>query len=206
VQINEISYTSFMPRVLAHPKRMTFEEYLEFEEHAETKHEFVDGFIFAMAGANNRHNIISGNVFAFARVAARTAQCRAYMNDMKLRTPEPERHGYYPDVLVTCTPDDFNTNVKTTACFIVEVLSKSTEDVDRGEKWQNYRKLPSLQAYILVSQKQRYVEIYRRMTDGSWRYEVLENEGTLELPCVNASMTLDDIYEDVDFSVQDDSE
>jgi Uma2 family endonuclease len=185
---------------------MTFEEYLEFEKHAEVKHEFVDGFIFAMAGANNKHNIISGNVFALARVAARATQCRAYMKDMKLRTPEPDSHGYYPDVFVTCDSDDFNTNVKTTACFIAEVLSTPTEDIDRGEKWQNYRKLSSLQAYVLVSQKQRYVEIYKRMTDGSWRYDALENDGILELPCVNASMTLDDIYEDVDFSVQDDSE
>jgi Uma2 family endonuclease len=195
-----------MPRVLANPNRMTFEEYLKFEERADTKHEFVDGFIFAMAGANNKHNVISGNIFVFARVAARTTQCRAYMNDMKLRTPEPDSQGYYPDVLVTCTPDDFNTNVKTTACFIAEVLSKSTEDVDRGEKWQNYRKLSSLQAYILVSQKQRYVETYKRMGDGSWRYEVLENDGTLNLPCINASITLSEIYEDVDFSKQDDSE
>ena len=185
---------------------MTFEEYLEFEERAEAKHEFVDGFIFAMAGANNAHNLISGNIFAIARAAARITQCRAYMNDMKLRTPEPESQGYYPDVLVVCTPDDFNTNVKTTACFIVEVLSKSTEDVDRGEKWQNYRKLSSLQAYVLVSQKQKYVEIFRRMADGSWRYEALENNETLDLPCINASMTLDDIYEDVDFSAREDSE
>lgn len=195
-----------MPRVLANPNRMTFEEYLEFEKRAETKHEFVDGFIFAMAGANNKHNLISGNIFTLARVASRKTQCLAYMNDMKLRTPEPDSQGYYPDVLVICTPEDFNANVKTTACLIVEVLSKSTEDVDRGEKWQNYRKLSSLQAYVLVSQKQRYVEIYRRMADGSWRYEVLEKDGTLDLPCINASMTLDEIYEDVDFIKQDDSE
>jgi Uma2 family endonuclease len=195
-----------MPRVLASPNRMTFEEYLEFEKAAETKHEFVDGFIFAMAGANNAHNIISGNVFLRVGIAARAGNCRAYVNDMKLRTPQPDSHGYYPDVFVTCEGDDFNTNVKTTACFIVEVLSKSTEDVDRGEKWQNYRKLSSLQAYILVSQKQKYVEIYRRMADGSWRYEALENNGTLDVPCINASMTLDDIYEDVDFNAGEDGE
>ena len=189
-----------MPRILANPKRMTFEEYLEFEKQAEIKHEFVDGFIFAMAGANNTHNMISGNAFVIAKLAAKASQCRAYMNDMKLRTPEPDGHGYYPDVFVTCDLDDLNTDLKTTACFILEVLSASTEDIDRGEKWQNYRKLPSLQAYILVSQTQKYVEVYRRMPDGSWRYEVLENEGVLELPCVNTSITLEEIYEDVDLS------
>lgn len=195
-----------MPRVLANPNRMTFEEYLEVEKRAETKHEFVDGFVFAMAGANNAHNVIRGNVFLKVGSAARVAKCRAYINDMKLRTPEPESHGYYPDVFVTGDLDDLNTDVKTTACFIVEALSKSTEDIDRGEKWQNYRKLSSLQTYVLVSQKQRYVEIYRRLADGSWRYEVLENDGTLELPRINASITLEEIYEDVDFSARDDTE
>ncbi len=193
-----------MPRVLASPKQMTFGEYLEFEKRAETKHEFVDGFIFAMAGANNIHNVISSNIFLKVGVAARAAKCRAYINDMKLRTPEPETRGYYPDVFVTCDPDDFNTDIKTTACFILEVLSKSTEDIDRGEKWQNYRKRASLQAYLLVSQNQRYAEMYSRMADGSWRYEALENDGTLELPCVNTSITLEEIYEDVDCTARDD--
>jgi Uma2 family endonuclease len=193
-----------MPRILANARKMTFEEYLEFEKRADTRHEFVDGFTFAMAGANNVHNVISGNVFVVVKLAARTAQCRAYMNDMKLRTPEPEGHGYYPDVFVTFTPDDFNTNVKTTACLIVEVLSKSTEDIDRGEKWQNYRKLSSLQAYVLVSQKQKYVEVYQLLGDGSWRYEALENEGILNLPCINASINLDEIYEDIDFTKNND--
>ena len=153
-----------------------------------------------MARANNAHNVISGNVFLSVGVGARSAQCRAYINDMKLRTPKPEGHIYYPDVFATCDSDDLNTNVKTTACFIVEVLSTSTEDVDRGEKWQNYRKIPSLQAYVLVSQKQKYVEVYRRMTDGSWHYEFLENDGALDLPCINTSLTLKEIYEDVDFT------
>jgi Uma2 family endonuclease len=189
-----------MPRILADAKRMTFEEYLEFERRADTKHEFVDGFVFAMAGANNIHNTISGNIFFVAKAGARKTRCRAYSSDMKLRTPEPEGKGYYPDVFVTCDDSDFDTDVKSTACFIVEVLSKSTEDIDRGEKWQNYRKLNSLQAYILVSQKQKYVEVYRLMPDGTWRYEVLEGEGALDFPCINASITLEEIYEDVNFT------
>jgi Uma2 family endonuclease len=188
-----------MPRVLAHPKQMTFEEYLEFERQAETRHEFVDGFVFAMAGANNAHNTIAGNIFVTAKLAANKAHCRAYVNDMNLHTPEPEGKGYYPDVFVTCNTDDYETDVKTTACFIIEVLSKSTEDIDRGEKWQNYRKINSLKAYILISQKQKYVEVYRLMADGTWRYEVLESEGTLELPCINTSVTIEEIYENVIF-------
>ncbi|MGL4610333.1 MAG: Uma2 family endonuclease [Trueperaceae bacterium] len=189
-----------MPRILTNPKRMTFQEYLDLEKYAEIRHGFVDSFIFAMAVANNTHSVISGNIFLKVGNAARAATCRAYINDMKLRTPEPDSSSYYPDVFVTYDVDDLNTDIKTTACFIIEVLSTSTGDIDRGEKWQNYRKLSSLQAYVLVSQKHKYVEIYRRMADGSWRYEVLENERVLKLPCINASMTLNEIYEDVDFS------
>jgi Uma2 family endonuclease len=138
-----------------------------FEKTAETKHEFVDGFVFVVADANNAHNLIAGNVFFGAKSGARKTDCRVYSSDMKLRTPEPDGKGYYPDVLVTCDKDDFDNDIKTTACFIVEVLSKSTEDIDRGEKWQNYQKLKSLQAYMLVSQKQKFVEVYQKMADGS---------------------------------------
>lgn len=178
---------------------MSFEEYLEFEKSSETRHEFVDGFVFAMAGANNAHNTIAGNVFVLSQIAANKAECRAYISDMKLRTPESEGKGYYPDVFVTCDKNDFDTDVKTTACFIVEVLSKSTEDIDRGEKWQNYRKFTSLKAYILISQKQKYVEVYRLMPDGSWRYDALENQGLIDLPCINTSISLEEIYQNVIF-------
>jgi Uma2 family endonuclease len=194
-----------MPRVFKEAKRMSFEEYLEFEENADVRHEFVDGFVFAMAGANNAHNTIAGNIFVVSKVAADQKNCRAYINDMKLCTPEPDAKGYYPDVFVTCSEDDFEADVKTTACFIVEVLSKSTEDIDRGEKWKHYRKLTSLKAYLLISQRQKYVEIYRLMQDGSWRYEVLESEGTVELPCINASLSLETLYQNVTFK-RDDSE
>jgi Uma2 family endonuclease len=190
-----------MPRVLENAKQMTFEEYLEFEQSSEVRHEFVDGFVFAMAGANNAHNVIAGNIFAGIHASARKAACRAYMNDMKLKTPSEK--GYYPDVFITCDEHDLDTNVKSTACFIVEVLSKSTQDIDRGEKWENYRKIQTLQSYILIAQKKKQVEIYRRQQDGTWRYEVLEDEGILSLPCISLQVSLEEIYENVNFSQQE---
>jgi Uma2 family endonuclease len=191
-----------MPRILENAKQMTFEEYLEFEKTSEVRHEFVDGFVFAMAGANNAHNVISGNIFASIHSATRKAKCQAYMNDMKLRTPGDK--GYYPDVLVVCEKDDLNTNVKTTACFIVETLSDSTQDIDRGEKWENYRKTQTLQSYILVSQKKKLIEVYKRQRDGSWLYSVLEHDNDLlPLPCINLELSLGEIYENVDFSTQE---
>lgn len=190
-----------MPRVLANAKQMTFEEYLEFEKTAQARHEFVDGFIFAMAGGTDNHNSITLNIATTIKPKARAGTCRVFSSDMTLLTPNGI--GYYPDVFVTCQEDNDGSRVKRFPCFVVEVLSKSTEDIDRGEKWENYRKIHTLQSYILVSQKKALVEVYKRQQDGSWIYSVLENEGTLELPCINAALTLEQIYEDIDFSKQE---
>jgi Uma2 family endonuclease len=190
-----------MPRAIETAKQMSFEEYLEFEKTSDVRHEFVDGFVFAMAGASNTHNLIAGSVFARTYLTATKAACRAYMNDMKLRTPSDK--GYYPDVFVTCDPKDFTTDIKTTACFILEVLSSSTQDVDRDEKWHNYRAMVSLQTYVLVSQKRKFLEVYQKQVDGTWLYEVLENEGILSLPCINLQISLEDIYENVTFNQQE---
>ena len=173
---------------------MTAEEYLEFEAKARVKHEFVDGFVFAMAGAGDAHNLISGNIFAQVRFAVRNSTCRAYMGDMKLAVSGDPY--YYPDVFVTCDEDDLGNDIKKNACFVVEVLSDSTADIDRDEKLHNYHKLASLQAYFLVSQKKRLIEVYRRSEDGSWRYNIVE-EGSIELPCVGLELSLEEIYEDV---------
>lgn len=106
------------------------------------------------------------------------------------------RRTYYPDVFVTGDESERGNNVKSGACFIVEVLSESTSDIDRGEKLRNYRRISNLQAYILVAQRQRPVEVYRPLGDGSWRHDILE-EGSVELPCLNLSLGFDEIYEDV---------
>ena len=185
-----------MPRA-QDAKRMTVEEYLEFEAEAEVKHEFVDGFVFAMAGGTEAHNLISGAIYTRARLAAAGKPCRAYVESVKLKVPSGNY--YYPDVFVSCNEDEFGRDIKTTACFIVEVLSDSTSDIDRGEKLHNYRKLKDLKAYVLVSQKSKLVEIYRALEDGSWRYETLE-EGSFSLPCLDLELSLEEVYEDVDLS------
>lgn len=174
---------------------MTSDDYLRFEAQAETKHEFVDGFVFAMAGAGDTHNLISGNIFVQLRLAARETACRIYVSDMKLEVAGGAY--YYPDVLVTCDEADHGSNIKKHPCLVFEVLSESTSDIDRGEKLLNYRKLASLQAYVLVSQTKRLVEVYRLMDNGGWRHDILE-AGGLELPCLPVTLTFDDVYEDVD--------
>ena len=176
---------------------MSLANYLEFEETSNGKHEFVDGLVFAMAGASNNHNLISTNLVSLLRPATRANACRLYASDMKLRTPN--NNVYYPDILITCDPKDFASNTKTTACLIVEILSDSTANIDRDEKLYNYRQLPKLKAYVMLSQKHMRAEIYRRNADGSWSYEVVE-EGEVLLPCVDAELKLEGIYEDIELS------
>ncbi|MEM7735428.1 MAG: Uma2 family endonuclease [Deinococcota bacterium] len=183
-----------MPRA-SDAKRMTAPEYLEFEANAEIKHEFVNGFVFAMTGGTEAHNLIIGAIYTRARLAAAGKPCRAYMEGVKLSVPSGNY--YYPDVFVSCNEDEFGKDIKTTACFVVEVLSNRTGDIDRGEKLHNYHRLEGLKAYVLVSQKSQLVEIYRALEDGTWRYETVE-EGSFKLPCLDLELSLAEVYEDVE--------
>jgi Uma2 family endonuclease len=184
-----------MPRLASALEALTFEEYLALEAKLETRHEFVDGYLFEMAGTTKVHNLIIGNIFAPARAAVRQkANCAVYIEAVKLRTPN--EIGYYPDLVIACN-DDPNQYFVRHPCLIVEVLSDSTEDIDRGEKWRNYQKFPSLQMYVLVSQKRRYVEVFKRNSDGTWLYFTLEDEGNLEFACADFAMTLEEVYLDV---------
>ena len=184
-----------MPRLATNTEPLTFEQYLKLEEQQNTRHEFVDGFMFGMAGATKDHNLIASNIHAKARIAARAKpNCAAYMENVKLRTPDGI--GYYPDVIVSCddNPKDLLIHKP---CLIVEVLSDSTEDIDRGEKWFNYQKASSLQMYVLVRQDKKFLEVFKRNPDNTWQYTILEDTGTLAFACLDFAMTLEEIYEDV---------
>ncbi len=180
-----------MPRAAEPVKTgLTFEEYLEFERKNSEKHEFVNGQLFMMAGGSIRHNRLT-LILAAQLLAAETGTCRTFMADMKLRTPDDV--GYYPDVFVTCDESDDGTYIKRKPCLILEVLSDSIEAIDRGEKLRNYLKLTSLQGYVLVSQNEPRLEMFRREENG-WRYEVKEAGETLTLPCLDFTLVVDELY------------
>ena len=170
---------------------LSFEQYLEFERSATEKHEFVDGQLFMMAGASDRHNRLT-LALATRFFSTEVPPCRAFMSDMKVETPTGQ--GYYPDVLVVCDETDDHPYVKRRPCLIIEVLSASTEAVDRGEKLNSYRLFESLQVYLLVNQEVRRLELLRRAEDGSWRYDVFEAGDTLTLPCGNVEVVVDELY------------
>jgi Uma2 family endonuclease len=177
---------------------ISHQEYQEGEQLSDIRHEYLAGQVFAMAGAGEKHNRIAGNLFFHLRAAARGKPCGVFISDMKLRVEQNDAY-YYPDVMVTCDPEDSELLHKRLPCLIVEVLSPATEAIDRREKLIAYRSLPSLRYYLLVSQEKRQVECYARAADGRWLITVVDNEGVLEFICddLKASFSLDDIYEDV---------
>lgn len=175
---------------LAQRKLFSINEYLLLEEKAETKHELVNGEIYAMAGARENHVKITGNVFRNIANHLIESSCDVYSNDMKLMAGFD---CYYPDVFVKCDPDDNDELVKEKPLLIVEVLSDSTENFDRGNKLQNYLKMPTLQEYVLVAQKKIEVWIYRR-AEKKWELEILKEDDVLHLVSIELDIPVKDLY------------
>ncbi|CAD5979455.1 putative protein sll0925 [Planktothrix tepida] len=174
---------------------LTVEDYLNAEANSQTRHEYVGGYVFAMAGASEEHNIIAGNIFALLRPHLRGSSCRVFVSDMKVKVQDDIF--YYPDLLVTCNPQDNHRYFKTQPSLIIEVLSETTETTDRREKLMNYQTLDSLKEYVLVSQNQMQVEIYRQDDQGNWTIQILGQKDDLILESVGLTLTMAQIYEDV---------
>ena len=177
---------------------LTVKEYLEFEQDGEIRHEYVAGQVYAMTGSSREHNLIATNIIAILRPHLRGSSCRAFVSDMKVKVKAQQADiFYYPDLLVTCNPNDSKKYFKTSPSLIVEVLSNSTETTDKRQKRINYQSIDSLQEYILVSQDEIKVEIYRRDNKGNWTVETLAKDDNLSLDSVCLTLTMADIYEDV---------
>lgn len=182
-----------MSDVTARNAVVSIDEYLAGELCAEVRHEYVGGRVYAMVGANDRHGLIAGNLHAALHPYARKNGCQLFIADMKVRLQiAGEDVFYYPDLLLTCDPKDRETYYRTRPCLIVEVLSEATERIDRREKFLAYQTLDSLQEYVLVSQDQHLVEVFRR--DSAWRAELL-TEGVVRLACLQMSLALETVSE-----------
>lgn len=175
------------------------EEYLEREKSSPIKHEYIQGQIYAMAGASDAHVTITANLVTLLRNHIRGTGCRVYVADMKARI-EHLNIFYYPDIMVTC--DQRDTNFEYFKCYpsiIIEVTSPSTEALDRGDKFSDYQELETLQEYVLISQNRQRIDCFRRNAAGRWElYNYRENQ-QLELTAINFSCSLTDVYEDVSF-------
>jgi Uma2 family endonuclease len=181
------------------------EDYLAAEREAEVKHEYVAGEVFAMAGASKTHGTLAGNAFISLRQHLRGQPCRVWMADMKVRV-RADSAFYYPDVVVTCSPADLASDSPRdyveAPVLVVEVLSDSTEPVDRRAKLLSYRRLESLQEYVLVDQNKPWVEVYRR-TPAGWTQDVFEIGDSVRLASVGLELPMVELYADSGVSDDD---
>ena len=179
---------------------LTPEEYLAWERKSDTKHEYLGGEIIAMSGASRAHSLIVTNISGELYIQLKEGPCEVHTNDIRVRT-RPEISYFYPDVVVVCDEPRFEDNVFDTLLnpvVLVEVLSPSTEKYDRGEKFDYYQQLTSLREYVLVSQDEVRVELYRRQRTVWHPTEFRSLEGTLSLDAINCELVLSDIYRRVE--------
>jgi Uma2 family endonuclease len=175
---------------------MSLEEYFRFENAHPERHEYVAGEVYAMSGATLRHSRIVQNVSFRLMTHARGGPCEVHTHDLKVRVGDDRI--YYPDLLVLCTPLPGDTLVVREPCVIVEVTSPSSARIDRGEKLDSYHHLTSLQSYLVIDQRRRRVDRHWRDRAGVWQREEYLVDGTVPVACLDASLTVEEIYEGVD--------
>ncbi len=182
--------------------RITPEEYLRIERAAEWKSEYIDGEVFAMAGASPRHVLITTNLVGELRDRLRATPCTTYAADLRVAT-DRQRHYTYPDVVVACEPLQFvdeQRDTITNPTLIAEVLSESTEKYDRGAKFERYRSVLSLAEYMLVSQDRVHVELYTRQPHGAWVLrEWNDPDAEIDLGSLRCRVKVAEIYAKVAF-------
>ena len=176
-------------------KMMSEAEYLAFEEKSKIRHEYMDGELFAMAGATRKHNLLSTNVSTELNIQLRETDCEVYASDFRVKIREG--HNVYPDVAVACgeilTESNDTTLLNPTVVF--EVLSKSTEKRDRGDKAEDYFRLESLTDYVLVSQYRIRVEHFSRQKNNVWTLKIYEDlRDVVELKSIKTNVSLELIY------------
>ncbi len=183
------------------PRFYTPDEYLEFERNSEVRHEYLDGEIYEMAGANKRHNAISVNIIRLLGNQLLERDCNVYGSDMRVKITSTEKYTY-PDVVAICGEENYEDETEDTLLnpsLIVEVLSKSTEAYDRGGKFEYYQTIESFQEYVLITQEPFRVEQYVRKEKNIWTYfEFRKPEDVVKLNSINCELGLQDIYHKIE--------
>ena len=181
----------FLPTISA-------EQYLEIERFSETRHEFLDGVVYAMAGESPDHSTICYNLSGITHAQLSSKPCRGFSPNMKVRAGIGGLYAY-PDLMIVCGEAQFHdeqSDVLLNPTVIFEVLSPSTEKYDRGEKFRRYRtQIETLQDYVLVSQDQMRVEHHHREPDGTWKQtEISVADGILMLDSIECTVSVTEIY------------
>jgi len=179
----------------AHRSTATFREYVALEAYSNVKHEYIDGWIVAMAGGTPEHAALGAAVVGHL-FAALPARCRVYSSDLRVRTPDGL--ATYPDVTVVCgrnevDPEDVNTVVN--PIVLVEITSPSSEDYDRGDKRSSYLGIPSLREYMIVSHRERAVDVVRREVTGGWSTVRAVSGDVVGLESIGVTFAVDSIFD-----------
>lgn len=179
--------------------RMTEGEYLAFERTSDVRHEFADGEIFAMAGGTYEHTTVAANIITELRNALRGRKCSVQTSDMRIHIPSRGRY-VYADASVVCGRPVFldeNHDTLINPRVVVEVLSPSSEEYDRGEKFALYQTLPSVMHYVLAAQDKPCIEVFTRKADGTWDLRKYGPGDQLALETLEISIAIDEVYSNV---------
>lgn len=177
---------------LAYHLPISEQDYLTGEKDSIIKHEYIDGVVYAMSGASAAHNRLAGNIYLAFANHLKGKPCQPYTSDMKVKVGSKY---FYPDVLVDCTDLDDNSYFSEQPSIIVEVLSKSTRQLDKTTKLDSYIQIPSLQEYLLIEQEQAEIAVLRRAT--GWRAEYYFLGDSIALNSIDLTISVEDIYQRV---------
>jgi Uma2 family endonuclease len=174
---------------------MSYAEYLAFEREAQRKHEYINGDVYAMAGGSPEHARLAIRLAAQLLQSLADRPCEVFSSDLRVRIMSTGR-STYPDVTVVCgrlvrAPDDEQAVVN--PILVAEILSDGTENQDRGDKWRHYQRIESLQTYVLVSQAEPLIEVFRRVDD-AWRYQTASAGQQIALDDRGLTLDVDMLY------------
>lgn len=179
---------------------LSLREYLELEESSSVRHEYVGGVLHALAGASRRHNQIITNLITALGPIADERNCVVHHETVKLQVADDAI--YYPDFMIVCQPGDTNAFVVERPCVVVEVISPSTRAIDRREKVMEYRRVPSVQAYLIIEQDRPAIQRHWRTPDGTWFHGDIADTGVVPIPCLDVELSLDVIYRRIEFTAE----
>ena len=182
--------------LLVEEKIYTVEDYFELEKNSEVKHEFVDGKLIEMPGESRISNRVAGSLYATLLKLLNHKVFEVYIEDVRLSTIRGRKYRY-PDVMVVPVIDDEDAYNVYEAVLVAEVLSPSTEKTDRNDKLKEYSKMPSVQYYLLISQEEAIIELYRRNGNVFEYMFFTEREEVIDLPLLNVKFTIEDIYKGI---------
>lgn len=174
-------------------------EYLKGELNSDVKYEYVDGAVYAMAGASEKHNLIAGNIFRELgnHLKKQNSVCKTFMSDMKVKIRDIMSCFFYPDVMVVCDDKDNDSQYyKNSPVIIVEVLSQSTRKNDSSTKMIHYFNIPTLQEYVLIEQDFCQIQVFRKIEHWNTTFYFLGDEITFK--SINVTLSVEDIYYQVD--------